>query len=422
MTQSLPKIRKMLFFVGAGSSFTGNLVDIFFNSNQFVGFAASSFCLLVALTTLALVWIRKISIKLANALVLYSVLLNVFLDVFMEVNNPDINLIFYSNAMLLGLIILYSGFTLGRIHSNVIGLTIYGMIWWLVYATGSDFLLKSVPMLTVILASFLIGINLIIRVLESYHQLQQRLIIDLKFRNRALNERKNYLKKVNQTKDKLFSVMAHDLRSPLTSIMGFTSLIEEGLPKIDEKEARYYLSMVNDSANKLNILLEDLLDWGRIQTGQVLFNPQETNLSVLIDEVRSYLEGNAALKLISITSEVDDAIVARVDKNMMQAVIRNLISNAIKFTPQKGSVKVSAFRQETCIQLSVSDTGVGMDKETLDNLFASKAIDSKPGTLNEKGSGLGLVVCREYVEMHKGSISAASTLGQGSVFTVRLPL
>lgn len=412
----------MLFYVGAGSSFTGNMVDIVFNQNQPIGLTISLFCIVIALLSLVLVWKRKIQIKLANGLVLYSILLNIFLDIFMEVNNQDINLIFYSNAMLLGLIILYSGFTLGRIHANVIGISIYGVIWWLFFTTGSDFLKQSVPMLTIILVAFLLGINFIIRVLENYHQLQQRLIIDLKSRNRVLNERKNYLKKVNQTKDKLFSVMAHDLRSPLTSIMGFTSLLEESLPQIDEKETRYYLSMVNNSAQKINTLLEDLLDWGRIQTGQVLFNPQETNLSDLINDVRAYLEGNAALKLITLTSDVDEALMTKVDRNMMQAVIRNLISNAIKFTHRKGSVNISAIKLHQYIQITVTDTGVGMNQETLENLFTSVAIESKVGTLNEKGSGLGLLVCREYVEIHKGNISATSVVGQGSVFTVLLPL
>jgi signal transduction histidine kinase len=412
----------MLFFVGAGSSFTGNVVDLFFNTNQVVGLYASLFCLVVAAVALVLVWRRSISIKVANGLVLYSVLLNVFLDIFFEVHNPDINLIFYSNAMLLGLIILYSGFTLSRFHSLFIGLIIYGIIWWLVLTTGSDFLKKSVPMLTVVLLTFLLGINLIIRVLENYHLLQQRLVFDLKSRNRVLNERKNYLNKVNQTKDKLFSVMAHDLRSPLTSIMGFSSLIEDSLPNIDEKEARYYLSMVNHSAQKIQTLLEDLLEWGRIQTGQVLFSPQETNLSDLINEVMAYLEGNAALKLISLNSVVDDDLMINADKNMMKAVIRNLVSNAIKFTHRKGKVTISAAKEQNWICIKVSDTGVGMNQDTLENLFANVAVDSKTGTLNEKGSGLGILVCREYVEIHKGSISASSVEGKGTVFTVLLPM
>ncbi|MGD9994801.1 MAG: sensor histidine kinase [Salinivirgaceae bacterium] len=422
MTNSLPKIRKMLFFVGAGSSFAGNLVDVFLNQNQTLGLAISLFCLFIVAFTLVTVTLRKLSIKWGNGLILYSVLLNVFLDLITEVHNPAIDQIFYSNAMLLGLIILYSGFTLGKIHANMIGISIYGLIWWLTLNTGSVFLKQSIPMLTVILMAFLLGINLIIRVLESYHRLQQRLIIDLKSRNRVLNERKNYLNKVNQTKDKLFSVMAHDLRSPLTSIMGFTSLLEESLPRIDEKEARYYLSMVNNSAQKINTLLEDLLDWGRIQTGQVLFNPQETNLSALINEVKEYLEGNAALKLISLTSNVDDDLMIVADKNMMQAVIRNLLSNAIKFTHRKGSVNISAIKLHKQIQITVTDTGVGMNQETLENLFTSIAVDSKAGTLNEKGSGLGLLVCREYVEIHKGIISATSVAGESSVFTVLLPV
>jgi signal transduction histidine kinase len=412
----------MLFFVGAGSSIAGNMVDILLNPNQALGLYASIFCLVVAVFSLVLVWKRNISIKVANGLVLYSVLLNVFLDIFLEVRNPDINLIFYSNAMLLGLIILYSGFTLSRFHSLVIGIAIYGVIWWLVLNTGSDFLKKSVPMLTVVLLTFLLGINLIIRVLENYHQLQQRLLFDLKSRNRVLNERKNYLNKVNKTKDKLFSVMAHDLRSPLTSIMGFSSLLEDSLPQIDEKEARFYLSMVNNSAQKIQTLLEDLLEWGRIQTGQVLFNPQETNLSVLINEVMAYLEGNAALKQIALNSNVDDDLMITADKNMMQAVIRNLISNAIKFTNRKGTVTISAAKEQNRVCIKVSDTGVGMNQETLENLFTNVAVDSKTGTLNEKGSGLGILVCREYVEIHKGSISATSVEGKGSVFTVILPM
>ncbi len=238
---------------------------------------------------------------------------------------------------------------------------------------------------------------------------------------------KNLLE-LNKTKDKFFSIIAHDLRNPYSSMIGFSELLLEDLEKLSMDEIRDSLKIIRNSAkNSLN-LLENLLAWSRLETGRMHFDPSKVALTDLVDEVVNVLFSLAYRKKIEINNMVESDVILSSDKNMLNTILNNLVMNAIKFTPIGGEINIYAIRMATdsesgkdFYKISVSDTGIGMDADFCNQLFKQNKPVSSPGTEKEQGTGLGLLLSREMVERHGGKISAESTPGKGSVFSFLIP-
>jgi len=237
------------------------------------------------------------------------------------------------------------------------------------------------------------------------------------------------LLELNRTKDKFFSIIAHDLRNPYSSMLGFAEMLLEDLDELSKDEIRDSLKIIHSSAkNSLN-LLENLLAWSRLQTGHMPFNPVAVDLFTIVDEVVNVLFSIAYRKKIDITNLVEpDIILLFADKNMLITILNNLVMNAIKFTHANGKVIIYAkpgiSDPETgkeFIEISVSDTGIGMDSDTSESLFTSNRLISSPGTEREQGTGMGLLLTREMVEKHGGKITVESSPGKGSVFSFLIP-
>jgi len=236
------------------------------------------------------------------------------------------------------------------------------------------------------------------------------------------------LTNLNETRDKFFSIIAHDLRAPYSSLIGFTELLMEDLDKLERSEVRDYLRIIRNSAKNSFNLLENLLAWSRLQTGRMPYDPKKMNLWDVVEDVISVLYSLAYRKKIEISNLVSPAIELLADKNMINTIIHNLLMNAIKYSPMGGAVSIAAIEDEhnsengsqPCFSISVIDNGIGMDKEVLDNLFSSDKVPL-PGTDKEQGTGLGLVISREMVERHGGIITVESNPGKGAVFTFTVP-
>jgi PAS domain S-box-containing protein len=229
------------------------------------------------------------------------------------------------------------------------------------------------------------------------------------------------LKLLNATKDKLFSIIAHDLKSYFNTILGFSEVLKENLKVNDVEKSQNYLEAINSSAKNTLNLLANLLEWASTQTGQINFNPTTIILQPIIDEVVDLLDSSAKLKSISIRINIPDDTKVSADRNMLKTILQNLILNAIKFTNNGGSVNISAKLIQNAIEIVIADDGTGIDNATLEKLFTLNTIVPKEGTANEKGSGLGLVICREFVEKHGGKIRVESQSGIGSIFSFTLP-
>lgn len=239
--------------------------------------------------------------------------------------------------------------------------------------------------------------------------------------NRALQEEKEALKKANQTKDKLFSIIAHDLAGPFSSFQQILEIILNNYDSFDDETRKDYLNKTFKLARSNNELLQNLLNWSRVQRNNLTIEYSTTNLYGLVQENIGYLLSNAKDKNIQVINLVHPETYLEADENILALVIRNLISNAIKFTFKDGRVEISNYQENNEEILKIKDTGKGMDKETLSEIFNTDEINSTYGTNDEKGSGLGLMLCKEFIERHNGKIWAESTPGEGSEFFISLP-
>ncbi|NOU47671.1 MAG: PAS domain S-box protein [Bacteroidales bacterium] len=230
------------------------------------------------------------------------------------------------------------------------------------------------------------------------------------------------LRELNSTKDKFFSIIAHDLRSPFSAILGLSGLLSSNFSEFDSKTIEDSVNEIDKASKKAFSLLENLLEWARSQTGKMEFLPEKFDMVSLINEAVGVAQTFAKKKGVMLSAIMPDKLDVFADKNMIHTILRNLISNALKFTPQHGKVVVTMYSTKHHIVFSVADSGVGISKANIEKLFKIDKSFTNPGTNNEKGTGLGLVLCKEFVQMHKGEIWVESELGKGSTFLVKIPL
>jgi len=237
-----------------------------------------------------------------------------------------------------------------------------------------------------------------------------------------ITEVKEKLEEALREKDKLFSIIAHDLKSPFSGFLGIANLLSTNIEDLSREELIEIAKMLKESAENTYKLIENLLEWSRVQRGMIQFKPDWVNLFYLVNEISSLQAVNLQKKELQFLNEIPPELELFADMNMLSTIFRNLISNAIKFTPRGGKVIVSATKNadgETLI--AVRDTGIGIPADMLPVLFKVGAKTSRPGTEGESSTGLGLVLCKEYVEKHGGKIWVESTEGSGTTFFFTIP-
>jgi PAS domain S-box-containing protein len=232
----------------------------------------------------------------------------------------------------------------------------------------------------------------------------------------------NELRELNATKDKFFSIIAHDLRNPFNGMLALSMLLMKNYEEYETKQVKEILDLINQSAERGVRLLENLLEWSRAQSGKIDYSPEKFILADLVNECTALLSNQAEKKKIEIKSSVPDDIEIYADKNMVFTILRNLISNAIKFTFQDGEVNVGAELNESgIVKVTVSDNGMGMTPEHQELLFKLGHNVSTKGTANETGTGLGLIICKDFIERNGGNIWVKSDYQRGSDFIFTLP-
>ena len=229
------------------------------------------------------------------------------------------------------------------------------------------------------------------------------------------------LQLLNQTKDKFFSIIAHDLKNPFITILGFSELLHTDFNELSDEEKLYYIEEMKKSAETSHNLLQNLLQWSRSQTGRIDFNPADISIDELIFQNIVLLTPTAERKNISINYTADKNNHVFADNDMIDTVIRNLISNAIKFTNRDGKISISTDSTGPLLKVSVKDNGTGMSKEVKEKLFRLDVNQSTAGTDNETGTGLGLILCKEFIQKNGGTISVESEEGSGTTFSIMLP-
>ncbi|MDX9769898.1 MAG: histidine kinase N-terminal 7TM domain-containing protein [Tenuifilaceae bacterium] len=228
--------------------------------------------------------------------------------------------------------------------------------------------------------------------------------------------------KVNAEKDKFFSIIAHDLKGPFQGFIGLTELMSGSIDEMDKDELQSIIRTLNITAKNLYELLDNLLNWAVVKRGHKKFDPQKLHLALLFDDVREIVDYMADQKGILLTSSIPTGLNVLADKESLRTIFRNLVSNAIKFTPSGGSVTLKAYANDKgYVVVSVADTGIGMPDQIKKNLFSISTKVSRPGTNNEPSTGLGLILCKELVEKHGGTIWVESHEGQGSTIYFTVP-
>lgn len=244
---------------------------------------------------------------------------------------------------------------------------------------------------------------------------------NVKKKTRILQEKTASLEEINATKDKLFSVIAHDLKTPFNSILGLSGLLTEYLHEYDIAKLEYFSKNIHSTAKNTLNLLENLLCWAKSQTGEIKYKPEAINVEKIISETVNFFDAPASVKNITLNHIQNYEIEVDADQNMFRLVLNNLISNAIKFTHPNGKIDVYSIYRQKEVEITVSDNGTGMDEAVRDNLFKTNANPSSKGTENEDGTGLGLILCKEFVEKNGGTIWVESELGIGSDFSFTIP-
>jgi PAS domain S-box-containing protein len=237
----------------------------------------------------------------------------------------------------------------------------------------------------------------------------------------SLAKQRDELERLDAQKNRLFSIIAHDLRTPFNSLLGFSEILSDNAATLGPDEISEYAQMMHESARQANGLLETLLEWSRLQMGGMQSEPRPFDVAAAIDKALAFNATSAANKEISTERLESPLLTALADPRMVETVLRNLIGNAIKFTEKGGTVHLEASRQDGEIAISIRDSGIGIPPERLAKLFQFEINASTAGTDGEKGTGLGLQLCKELVELQGGAIAVESTPGRGSTFRFTLP-
>lgn len=259
--------------------------------------------------------------------------------------------------------------------------------------------------------------NTAVNIIGVSRNIEKRKIIE-----KQINEKQEQLEQLNTTKDKFFSIIAHDLRNPLGSFKQILEIISSNFSNLDDADKIKFILMMKDSATNIYNLLENLLTWSRLQRGNIVYDPMPYCIYDVLYDSMKILEQNSMLKKINISIDADKKLRSSFDVNMISMIVINLLTNAIKFTKENGNILLSATATEGNIVVSVKDDGVGIPSSKLSKLFRIDSNVCTIGTANEKGTGLGLILCKEFIDKHNGNIWVESNVNQGSTFYFSIPI
>lgn len=422
MISNLSVLKTRLFYFASIVSLLGHIIDAVFIENDNIEFFFNVATIAVTAIMIMLVRLKHLTSTLGNAVIIYSIYINILLSIVFKASWNNIDPIFLQVCLVYGIIMLYAGFSLKKQHVFIIGITFIVFYVIIAFVSKGYFLMQNMPLIVLLLGAYLFGVNVIVSVLNSYSLKQSELIENLTKSNKLLKEQSEAMDTLNKTKDKILSVIGHDLKTPASSIMGFSDLIERQSEKLQSDLLMKYSKLIYQSANRLNIFLSQILDWARIQSGKRNLNLQVFDATEAISDAISLMHGTIYLKAIKIDANCTEIQRIKADRQMFATIVRNLLTNALKYTPNGGLITISSVKTEASYQFTIVDSGKGVSNEVLEKLFTDKMIESTPGTENEKGTGLGMAICSEYIRLHHGSIWAENILGNGAAFHFSIPL
>lgn len=257
--------------------------------------------------------------------------------------------------------------------------------------------------------------------LESLWVSYQELLLSYKASEEEIKKKNEELKEINETKDKFFSIISHDLRSPFQGLLGISNYLVDEFDNLPNEEIKELISTLNEALRNQYKFLDDLLNWSRLQSGRLTLEKTKFNLHTLVENVENLFETNLQTKKIELINHIPKEQFIFADEDMIFLLIRNLVSNAIKFTKPFGKIEITSYEFEYHLQIVVADNGIGIKPENLDKLFRLDSHYTTRGTNSETGNGLGLTLCKEIVTKHNGQIWVKSEVDKGTKIFFTIP-
>ncbi|HOI31466.1 MAG: tetratricopeptide repeat-containing sensor histidine kinase [Bacteroidales bacterium] len=283
-----------------------------------------------------------------------------------------------------------------------------------------EHIIREQQFITLIVSSTLIFVLILVFILIRTQRRLRKVNNQINKLNHDIHEQNKVLEDTVTTKDKLFSIIGHDLRSPFNSMLGFLNMMVDDFDSFEKEEQKAILKEFYKKSIDLHNLVENLLQWALQQKGEISYNPDINDLRMILDDEISFLNSRAEIKEISIQNDVPVGVLAYCDRDMIKTVFRNIINNAIKFTPVKGRIIISSGVAESEVTIRFCDSGIGMDASRIEQILHSTTFDSIAGTNKEIGVGLGLKIVKEFIQINKGRLSITSEPNKGSCFIVQL--
>ncbi len=394
-------------------------------------------------------FMKRIDVRFAYGIIVYLWIFNSLLSSSLNIfHNSGLD-VFMRDSIFLIIIILFSTFILGKVHTIIQSIVYLIYLFTYTFISNQPFLINN----SLLFAIIYIVLGLMLYFLKTVfnsktketEQLlsllskrnedienQNRLLKEHSFELTTLNEalvskkeeldqQKNDLQRANTTKDKLLSIIAHDLKDLVASIYGSSRYLEEKFIDLDEIKKFQFVGIINESSRKLSDLLDNMLQWSRSQTNKITFTKDKLKLQRIVNKVIDHNQIRLDAKEISFKNEIPKDLISDGDEQLLFIILHNLISNAIKFTPVGGNIEVRVMDNNDNQVVEVIDDGIGMDTEKYYKIFGNEPFENQMGTSGEIGTGLGLTLCKEFVEMHEGSIGAKPNTGKGSTFWFLLP-
>jgi signal transduction histidine kinase len=451
--ESFGKGVRRIFEITAYFILIGNFIDILKFADQ------DKTLLYTNITTIILIifflvayYLRYLSYTIGFSMLIYTILINIFLGVVLRSLGPEqlfrLNF-FLRDSLFVFLLIALSAFALHKIHSLIIGSSYVLVMLFFSYMTRSAFLTDNLILILFITLGYIGLIYYLIGLFEKALIHEQDANHTIHVQNNALNEANNILQErqqiieeqtdkltvqsdelqikneelgqLNDSKNTFFSIIAHDLKNPFNQILGFSSILQNKYSTLSEEKRMHYISLIESASIKTYTLLENLLSWARSQTNSIQMNPNKIILNDLVKEVLELYSERIKIKSLAIVFEPDIPIVCFADRDMIATVIRNLVSNAIKFSIESGKITILLSEENENVLFRIIDTGVGIPSNIVDSLFDIGKHFTTIGTNGETGSGLGLILCKEFINKNGGTIRVDSKEELGSTFTVTIP-
>lgn len=446
-----------IYYIYAIFSCLGYLVDIFnfWGASKIIPFNNSA-TISITVISFVLYHFRIISLRVSFGILLYAAFANVTIDTFLNLSAPLRLHFFLRDSLFIVFLITLGGFLVRKIHAIILTGLYVGMAIALNIAIHSDFLSSSIHLIILFVSVYALVIHYFVSVLEKSiieREKTNKLILQkneivnntntileerqqqieeqsevlgwqkekLEEQSQQLTSKNNELEELNKTKDKFFSIIAHDLKNPFHAILGFSEILETNFHKLTDEKKIKYINLLSSTSKKTYNLLENLLQWARTQSNNIEFKPARVSINALLKQNLLLFLETYRRKKITVEEEIRSNCFAYADENMISTVLRNLLSNAIKFTPDEGKIFVRCKIENNFIIVEIEDTGIGMDQEIIVNLFRIDKNLSQLGTSGEKGTGLGLIICKDFIEKNGGKIWVTSEKDKGSLFAFTIP-